>query len=72
MITRKNKTMKSFLLALSCMFVSAYFGEAVAQTFPDGFSLSKIGGGWTQPIAVAFNKDGKKLFAWEKAGKICL
>jgi len=66
--------MKPFLLALTCLFVSGYFIQTYGQTLPQGFSLSKIErvGPWTQPIAAAFNKDGKKLFVWEKAGKVWL
>ncbi|MBS1608839.1 MAG: PQQ-dependent sugar dehydrogenase [Bacteroidetes bacterium] len=41
-----------------------------AQNLPAGFSISDIGSDWNQAIGAAFTKDGKKIFVWEKAGKV--
>jgi glucose/arabinose dehydrogenase len=41
-----------------------------AQTVPAGFSVAGIASGWNQPVGAAFSKDGKKLFVWEKGGKV--
>jgi glucose/arabinose dehydrogenase len=61
--------MKRFL----SVFIFAFFGgimQLSAQTFPTGFTKTTIGAGWTTPVGAAFSKDGKKLFVWEKAGKV--
>lgn len=42
----------------------------VAQTLPPGFSVNTIGAGWVAPVGATFNKNGTKLFVWEKAGKV--
>lgn len=43
-----------------------------AQTVPTGFTTTNIGGTWTEPVGVAFNKTGSKLFVWEKGGRVYL
>ena len=44
--------------------------NAKAQTVPTGFSVTNIATGWTNPVGGTFTKDGKKLFVWEKGGKV--
>jgi glucose/arabinose dehydrogenase len=44
--------------------------NVLAQTFPTGFSTVNIASGWVSPVGTAFNKDGTKLFVWEKSGKV--
>ncbi len=56
-----------------CMIVSCIFlltESANGQTVPAGFSTTNIGSGWVSPVGAAFNKDGTKLFVWEKGGKV--
>lgn len=42
-----------------------------AQDLPNSnFSMTNISSGWVEPVGVAFNKTGSKLFVWEKGGKV--
>jgi len=43
-----------------------------SQTLPSGFSFINIGSGWVNPTGGAFSRNGKKLFVWEKGGKVWL
>ena len=43
-----------------------------AQTLPTGFSFINVSSGWVNPTGGAFSRNGKKLFVWEKAGKVWL
>ncbi len=63
----KKKWMQActFYVLLTC-----FSPVSEAQTFPAGFSSSNIASGWTTPVGAAFNTDGKKLFVWEKSGKL--
>lgn len=70
--------MNQFLIAGKCIiiyfFMSLVFAasQVKAQTVPTGFTTTNIGGTWTEPVGVAFNKTGSKLFVWEKGGKVYL
>lgn len=56
---------------LSLLFVSLIlFFSVSSQTLPDGFSLSNVGSGWTEPVGTAFNATGSRLFVWEKRGRV--
>jgi len=62
------KTIIRFSVFIILVLCTANFSEA--QTFPTGFSITNIGSGWDQPVGAAFSKDGKKLFVWQKGGKV--
>lgn len=58
-----------FGILISYLFLAA---NANAQSVPTNFSTSNISSGWVEPVGVAFNKTGSKLFVWEKGGKVYL
>ena len=59
--------MKKFL----SFFVFSFVIYSVSsQTLPDGFSLTGVGSGWTEPVGTAFNPSGSRLFVWEKRGRV--
>jgi len=62
------KTIIRFSVFIILVLCTANFSEA--QTFPTGFSITNIGSGWDQPVGAVFSKDGKKLFVWQKGGKV--
>ena len=60
---------------LTCIFLLVFILNCIsstsfAQTFPTGFSASNVGSGWVSPVGATFTRDGKKLFVWEKGGKV--
>jgi glucose/arabinose dehydrogenase len=57
-------------LIFSIFFLGFFSDTLFSQTLPTGFSVSDIGSAWNQSVGAAFSNDGKKLFVWEKAGKI--
>lgn len=67
---RKCFTLRSIRIALiGCMLFFVQLNSS-AQTFPTGFFASDIASGWNEPVGASFNKDGKKLFVWEKGGRL--
>ena len=52
------------------LFFITCFCRSFSQTLPTGFSFTNIGSGWNEPVGTAFSKDGKKLFVWQKDGKV--
>lgn len=62
--------MNRFRLGILCVILLCQQEYISAQSLPTGFSSINIASGWTEPLGVAFSKDGKKMFVWEKAGKV--
>jgi len=62
--------MRRASVIFNIVFLSFLSGTLFSQSLPAGFSISDIGTAWNQAVGAAFTKDGKKLFVWEKAGKI--
>ncbi|MBB6610718.1 PQQ-dependent sugar dehydrogenase [Pontibacter sp. Tf4] len=61
----------TLLACLFCLFST--FPSAQAQSsagLPEGFIEQEIGGEWNMAVGLKFSKDGKRLFVWEKAGKV--
>ena len=53
------------------LFITLLWGNVQAQSFADpNFSVIPVISGWTEPVGVAFSKDGEKIFVWEKAGML--
>lgn len=62
--------MRKFYFSCCIIIVIAFSPSAFAQTLPVGFNISDIGSSWNQAVGAAFTRDGKKIFVWEKAGKV--
>ncbi|MEJ0103288.1 MAG: PQQ-dependent sugar dehydrogenase [Bacteroidota bacterium] len=62
--------MKKFYFILVSILLLNSPGNLFSQTVPPGFTVAGIGSGWTEPLGATFSKDGKKIFVWEKAGKV--
>ncbi|GAB3811460.1 hypothetical protein GCM10028895_01620 [Pontibacter rugosus] len=37
---------------------------------PSGFVVEPIGGEWNTAVGLTFSKDGKRMYVWEKGGKV--
>ena len=59
------------MILIGILIISGEYSSQ-AQTVPTGFSTSNIASGWVSPLGAAFSKDGKKIFVWEKGGKVYL
>jgi glucose/arabinose dehydrogenase len=52
------------------LFIMAISTSALFAQLPAGFVDAKMQDGYTSPMGIVFSKDGKRMFVWEKAGKI--
>ncbi len=75
--TYKNRSIasaKSTLIKLfTLILLISSIPLAKAQNssgLPAGFVEEQIGGEWNMAVGLRFSKDGKKLYVWEKAGKV--
>jgi len=67
---RKFFKKKGFRFSFICaLFLLARLSTS-AQSLPSGFYSADVASGWDEPVGAAFSKDGKKLFVWEKGGKL--
>ncbi len=56
-------------LALVLLLVILVSPFASAQP-PAGFSDQQVGTDWNAAVGLTFSKDGKRMYVWEKAGKV--
>src|SRR3954470_12413765 len=54
-------------LTLSILTLSAR--AAQSTTLPPGFSEQVVGSGWTEPVGVLFEDNGR-MWVWERAGRV--
>ncbi|MEJ1241371.1 putative Ig domain-containing protein [Chryseolinea sp. T2] len=56
---------------LICVYALSLFATSVsAQTPPAGFATVTVSNQWTEAVGLTFNRDGSKMFVWERAGKV--
>lgn len=55
------KAILALFLLLSSLVVSAQ---------PSGFVVENVGEGWNAAVGLTFSKDGKRMYVWEKGGKV--
>ncbi|MBJ6119118.1 PQQ-dependent sugar dehydrogenase [Pontibacter sp. BT310] len=64
----------TFFAGILLVFLAAFsVSQASAQStsgLPAGFVEEPVGGEWNMAVGLKFSKDGKKMFVWEKAGKV--
>lgn len=55
-----------------CLTIGLWTGgghEAACQTIPSGFNNALVMGGWSEPVGVTFDANGR-WYVWEKSGKV--
>ncbi|MBC5772971.1 PQQ-dependent sugar dehydrogenase [Pontibacter sp. KCTC 32443] len=52
-----------------CNNLSGY-AQLSSVGLPSGFVEEQIGGEWNMAVGLKFSKDGKRLYVWEKSGKV--
>ena len=63
--------MKSFTTSVILLLFNFFCATSTGQIIvPAGFSVTNIASGWANPVGGTFTKDGKKLFVWEKGGRV--
>ncbi|NEM99182.1 LamG-like jellyroll fold domain-containing protein [Pontibacter burrus] len=55
---------------LTCIFTPFTAFAQSGAGLPDGFIEEQIGGEWNMVVGLKFSKDGKRMYVWEKAGKV--
>ncbi|WP_302467604.1 Ig-like domain-containing protein [Pontibacter vulgaris] len=65
-ILPKAYTLYLLLFWLSCLL----FSPLVYAQPPAGFSDQQVGSDWNAAVGLTFSKDGKRMYVWEKAGKV--
>ncbi|NDK55863.1 PQQ-dependent sugar dehydrogenase [Pontibacter fetidus] len=68
---QKQKSAWIYTLLFSCFLFlvgSTISNTATAQ--PSGFVVEDIGGAWNAAVGLTFSKDGKRMYVWEKGGKV--
>jgi glucose/arabinose dehydrogenase len=62
----------ALLVAFYGPFIASSFGQpgVATQSLPTGFSTAKVQDGYVTPMGTVFTPDGKKLFVWDKVGRV--
>jgi glucose/arabinose dehydrogenase/PKD repeat protein len=66
----KNKSTPFVIQSLWVLFVIFSFNQPLLAQLPTGFKDTKLQSGYQNPMGVAFSKDGKRMFVWEKKGTL--
>ncbi|WP_187264803.1 PQQ-dependent sugar dehydrogenase, partial [Pontibacter beigongshangensis] len=59
-----------FPVLLFCLTFFLFSAGSPAGAQPSGFITEKVGGSWNAAVGLDFSKDGKRMYVWEKAGKV--
>ncbi|GAB3853112.1 hypothetical protein GCM10028822_21540 [Hymenobacter terrigena] len=62
--------MKTSFLFLLLALLWACAPPLRAQAPPSGFTNTLVSSGWNEPVGVAFNSTGSKMFVWERPGRV--
>ena len=54
---------------LSFLLLSLFIASTAAGALPAGFVTSNVGGGFSEPVGVTFDDNGR-MYVWERAGRV--
>ncbi|MCJ8166736.1 PQQ-dependent sugar dehydrogenase [Pontibacter sp. E15-1] len=63
-------TLRPLHMVMPCLVLLALLFTQVAWAQPTGFAEEEVGDDWEAAVGLTFSTDGKRMYVWEKAGKV--